>query len=184
MGPRILLAYHSEEGQTAKIGERIASVLAREGAAVDTVTTDTGPSPADYDGVIVGDSIHLGRHSRSLRRWLMHHAGALEQTPTALFQVSLTSAHDDPEHADEAHRLLQGLLEETGLDPDIVGLFAGAIAYTRYGWVKRHMMRRIAAEQGDPTDTSTDYEFTDWDAVEQFATDALAIIAGGSREPS
>lgn len=182
MDARILIVYHSEEGQTARIAERIAVVLTEHGATVEKVTADDDPAPEGYDGVIVGDSIHIGRHSRSLRRWLTRHADTLDSLPTALFQVSLTSAHDDPEHTDEAHQLLQRLLDGTGLDPDVVGLFAGALAYTRYGWLKRRMMTRIAAAQGDPTDTTVDHDFTDWDAVEHFATDALAVIGGTAPE--
>lgn len=180
MNTRILIVYHSEEGQTAKIAERIATTLTEAGAEVQRVVAHDDPSPDGFDGVIVGDSIHLGRHSRSLRRWLTHHADTLDSLPTALFQVSLTSAHDDPEHTHEAHQLLQRLLDGTGLDPDIVGLFAGALAYTRYGWLKRRMMTRIAAGQGDPTDTTSDHEFTDWKAVEDFANDALTLFAGAA----
>ena len=174
MGVRVLVVYHSEEGQTAKIAERIAAVLTGAGASAGTATTDGDPSPAGYDGVIVGGSIHLSRHSRSLRRWVTLHADTLGRMPTALFQVSLAS--DDPEHDDEAHQLLQRLLDGTGLDPDIVGLFGGALASTRYGWLKRRAMHHIAASRGDPTDTSTDHEFTDWEAVDHFAGDALALI--------
>jgi hypothetical protein len=38
-----------------------------EAGGLDPIVTDDDPSPEGYDGVIVGDSIHLGRHSRSLR---------------------------------------------------------------------------------------------------------------------
>lgn len=176
MSAHILLVYHSAEGQTAKIADRIASVLTEAGAEVAVDQAENDPSPTGFDAVIVGDSIHIGRHSRQLRRWLTHHGDELDAVPVALFQVSLTSATDDAEHDAEAHRMLQRLLDATGLDPDMVGLFAGALAYTRYGWLKRRMMTRIAADQGDSTDTSTDHEYTDWDAVEHFATDALALV--------
>ncbi|MCB0949487.1 MAG: protoporphyrinogen oxidase [Mycobacterium sp.] len=182
MTTSVLLTYHSQEGQTAKIGDRIASVLRNEGATVTIASTDDDPSPAGFDGVILGDSIHLGRHSRSLRRWITHHADVLDATPTALFQVSLTSAHDDPQHDNEAHQLLGRLLDATGLDPDLVGLFAGALAYTRYGWLKRKLMTRIAADQGDDTDTTRDHEYTDWAAVEDFAIDALAHFRAPSSD--
>jgi len=184
MSIQVLIVYHSQEGQTAKVAERIATVLTDGGAEVQRVMADDDPSPDGFDGVIVGDSIHLGRHSRSLRRWLNRHADTLDSLPTALFQVSLTSAHDDPEHTHEAHQLLQRLLDGTGLDPDIVGLFAGALAYTRYGWLKRRMMTRIAADQGDPTDTTSDHEFTDWNAVENFANDALTMFTGTGPDSS
>lgn len=175
--PNILLTYHSGEGQTAKVAAHIAQVLRDRGATVQVALAEDDPSPAGFDGVIVGDSIHLGRHSRELRRWITRHGDQLDPVPTAVFQVSLTSAHHDQEHELEAQRMLGDLLSDTGLDPDVVGLFAGALAYTRYGWLKRRMMIRIAASQGDDTDTSHDYEYTDWDAVEHFATDALSCIA-------
>lgn len=176
--PRILVVYHSGEGQTARIADRIAATMRAAGpAVVDVVAADDDPAPSGYDGVVLGDSIHLGRHSRALRRWVDDRSEALAEMPTAVFQVSLTSAHDDPEHTEEAHQMVHKLLDATGLDPDVVGLFAGALAYTRYGWFKRHMMRRIAESDGSDTDTSRDHEYTDWDAVDHFATDALTAIA-------
>jgi menaquinone-dependent protoporphyrinogen oxidase len=180
MTNRILLAYHSDEGQTAKIAGHITAALRDRGVVVEVATAEDDPSPAGFDVVIVGDSIHMGRHSRSLRRWLTRHADELDTVPLALFQVSLTSATDDAEHDAEAHGLVDRLLEATGIDPAVVGLFAGALAYTRYGWLKRSVMRRIAAAQGDDTDTSRDHEYTDWDAVEQFARDAHALAGAGS----
>lgn len=176
ISPRILVAYHSAEGQTARTAERIASVLRAGGATVVATEVTDAPSPAGFDGVIAGDSIHAGRHSRQLTRWIAAHLDELETMPVALFQVSLTSASDDDQHAAEAHRLLHLLLDSTGLSPDMVGLFAGALAYTRYGWFKRRLMRNITAKEGGDTDTSKDHEYTDWDAVEHFATDALALI--------
>ncbi len=176
MSLNVLVCYHSAEGQTAKVAERIASVLTSGGCTVELAMAERNPTTAGFDGVIVGDSIHLGAHSRELRRWITHHGDELDRLPTALFQVSLTSATDDDEHTRQAHHLMHQLLDATGLDPDVVGLFAGALAYTRYGWFKRALMRRVAASEGTDTDTSRDHEYTDWDAVDHFAADALALF--------
>jgi menaquinone-dependent protoporphyrinogen oxidase len=51
--------------------------------------------------------------------------------------------------------------------------FAGRLAYTQYGFVKRQLMKWIARKEGGATDASHDWEYTDWDAVDRFA-DALA----------
>ena len=99
--------------------------------------------------------------------------------PTALFQVSLTSARDDEAHNRAARDLLAELEEKTGFDPDVVGLFAGALLYTQYGWFKRHVMRAIARREGGDTDMTQDYDYTDWEAVESFATDVAALAAAG-----
>jgi menaquinone-dependent protoporphyrinogen oxidase len=39
---------------------------------------------------------------------------------------------------------------------------AGALMYTKYGWWKRRIMRNIAAKAHGDTDTSRDFEYTDW----------------------
>jgi menaquinone-dependent protoporphyrinogen oxidase len=51
--------------------------------------------------------------------------------------------------------------------PDRVS--AGSLAYTRYNFVIRFIMRRIARKEGAPTDKSRDYELTDWTEVARFA---------------
>lgn len=174
--PRVLLVFHSSEGQTAKIADRLAETLHHAGIEVDLELAEHAPPPTGYDGVVLGDSIHQGRHSRALTRYIAHHADDLADRPVALFQVSLTSATDDAEHSAQAHAMVHRLLDATGLDPDAVGLFAGALAYTRYGWLKRRVMRRIAAADGGDTDIAVDHEYTDWNAVADFATDVASLV--------
>ena len=52
-----------------------------------------------------------------------------------------------------------------------VALFAGALPYTQYGLVKRHMMRKIVGDKPGHlgTDISRDYVYTEWDGVKRFA---------------
>ena len=61
---RICIAYATGEGQTAKIADYIADVVRAEGH--DAVTVDIGHTknvvPDASDGVIVGCSIHMGKH--------------------------------------------------------------------------------------------------------------------------
>lgn len=174
--PRVLLAFHSYEGQSAKIGDRIATVLEAAGIGVDVLDANDAPPPAGYDGVVLGDSIHLMEHSLSLKRYATRHAYELNALPLALFQVSLTSANHDAAHAARAHELAQDFVVETGIDPDLVGLFAGSLAFTKYGWMKRRMMRRILEQELGESDISTDHEYTDWDAVSEFALDVAATV--------
>jgi menaquinone-dependent protoporphyrinogen oxidase len=50
---------------------------------------------------------------------------------------------------------------------------AGAFRFTRYGFLKRWVLRYIAYRRGQPTDTSQDYELTDWTALQDL-TDAFS----------
>ena len=87
----------------------------------------------------------------------------------------MVSAGTDAEHESVARGLVDDLLNEFGYDPDAVGLFAGAVMYTKYGWIKRRIMKSIVAKEGGDTDTSRDFEYTDWDAVDDFARDVLRL---------
>jgi menaquinone-dependent protoporphyrinogen oxidase len=174
---RILVGFHTTEGQTARVAERIGDVLRDAGCDVEVRDVADAPSPDDFDGVVVGDSIHMGRHSRPLAHYLTRYAEPLRTMPMALFQVSMAAAYSDDEHAGEAQRNVHQLLEDADCDPDIVGVFAGALVYTKYGWIKRRVMRSIEKRQGGDTDISRDYEYTDWAAVEGFARDVHAMVA-------
>jgi menaquinone-dependent protoporphyrinogen oxidase len=173
---KILVVFHTSEGQTARIAEHVAAVLRDLGDEVAVHDVAGAPAPEHYDGVIVGDSIHAVRHSRALTRYVHDHVAVLNKLPAALFQVSLTSANPDDEHTADAQRLVQELLDRTDFDPDLVGLFAGALVYTQYGWFKRRVMRVIARREDGDTDTSRDHEYTDWQSVEQFARDVHKLV--------
>lgn len=178
---RILVAFHTTEGQTEKIANRLAEVLRADGATVDMHTADAAPPPDSYDVVVVGGSIHAGRYGSALVEYVKANAATLNAMPAALFQVSLTSANPDEQHTTAAHGMMQELLDGTGFDPDLVAMFAGAIVYTKYGWIKRHVMKAIVAAEGGDTDDTHDHEYTDWHAVEHFAHDVQALARAGSR---
>ena len=85
--------------------------------------------------------------------------------------MCLTASKDDAEAKQRAEGYIQELLSETSWFPDMAASFAGAIKFTKYGFVRRRLMRSIAGREGFPTDTSTDYEFTNWNSVGHFAED-------------
>ena len=63
---KILLTYGTTEGQTAKIADFISDVLRGHGHDVTTLDVKDTPDtiPAGFDAVIVGASIHMGKHDR------------------------------------------------------------------------------------------------------------------------
>jgi menaquinone-dependent protoporphyrinogen oxidase len=48
-------------------------------------------------------------------------------------------------------------------------MVAGALLYTQYGWLTRWFMKRIVTKAGGDTDTTRDYEYTDWNDLRTFA---------------
>ena len=173
--PRILLLYATTEGQTARIAERIAHTLRDRGNSVEVLPADTAraqPDPAAYDAVIVGASIHYGHHPAYLRALIRRHRDVLAARPSAFFSVSLSAGGPRPKPK-AAQRYLDKFVRQTGWQPQLTASFAGALKYSLYGPIKRRVMIVFVGLGGGETDTTRDYEYTDWDAVERFA-DAYA----------
>jgi menaquinone-dependent protoporphyrinogen oxidase len=119
----------------------------------------------------------MGKHKNCVRDFVRENRDTLERLPSAFFSVSL-AAHDD---TDEARKEVAGYVEQfvqqTGWRPGKVGVFAGALLYTRYGFFKRWVMKKIAHNKGNPdTDTSLDYVYTDWEGVTRFAEEFLETL--------
>jgi menaquinone-dependent protoporphyrinogen oxidase len=168
---RILLIHASVEGQTTMIAERIARTLRAHAHSVDLLPAETDPArldPAGYDAVMVGASIHYGKHPPYLRALVRRQRGALAQRPNAFFSVSLSAGGPRPKPA-AAQRYIDKFLRKTGWQPHMTASFAGAVKYSLYGPIKRRVMIVFVGLGGGETDTSRDYEYTDWDAVERFA---------------
>jgi menaquinone-dependent protoporphyrinogen oxidase len=178
--PSLLLVYQSVDGHTREVAERVAASLRAGGATVSLASAEEAPAPEGVDGVVLGDPIHAGQHSRQMADYLTANADALAAVPTALFQVCLTSADPDPDKVATAAGYLEDLQTSTGLRPGLTASFAGALPYTRYGRMKRALMKKIAAKGGLSTDVSRDHVMTDWDEVDRFAGDVLRLVTGAA----
>ena len=177
---RVLLLYASVEGQTAMIAERVARTLREQSHSVDLLPADTDPerlSPSAYDGVIIGASIHYGKHPAYLRKLVRGWSADLAARPTAFFSVSLSAGGPRPKPY-AAERYIAKFLRKTGWQPKLVASIAGAVKYSVYGPIKRRVMVVFVGLGGGETDTSRDYEYTDWAAVTRFGEDFACLLPG------
>ena len=170
--PKALIVYSSHEGQTAKIAHEIAGGLRFADHEVDVRRCQDAPAvldPAAYDLVLAGSPIHAGTHDRLLIEWLRANRTALSKTTSGFFSVSLAAASQSAEENEEARHLARDAVKEAGCEVDAIVCFAGALSYSQYGFVKKLIMRHIAGKEGGDTDTTHDYEYTDWNSVRDFA---------------
>ena len=156
---RILLLYATIEGHTARIAERIAGGLRSHGHQVDVRQACASADFSGYEAVMIGASIHYGHHPAELRALVRAHRAALAARPGAFFSVSLGAKE----------RYLQRFLRQVNWQPQETATFAGALQYSKYGPLKRLVMRAFVTLTGRDTDMSRDYEYTDWDAVDRFS---------------
>jgi menaquinone-dependent protoporphyrinogen oxidase len=171
--------YATTEGQTRRIAEQIASTLREQGLVSDARDVSDVVPPFDWAnvaGVVLGAPIYAGRHQKAAVDFVRSEAPHLSVRPSAFFSVSLSAGSRNPAEVAAAHALAKGFVSAVGWQPLRLACFAGKLAYTRYGFVKRQIMRFIAWRESAPTDARRDYEFTDWTAVRRFALDVAEDV--------
>jgi menaquinone-dependent protoporphyrinogen oxidase len=184
--PHILVLYASKHGHTEKIASRVAQAAEREGVEVDLRPGADAAQlqPSAYDAVVVGASIHAGKHQSEIVHWARSHATTLHAMPSAFFSVCLTAAEDTDESRTATRKYVDEFLEQTGWTPTRTTTFAGALQYREYDFATRLVIRLMMKHAGHPTDTSHDYDYTDWDAVEQFGHDCAAMVTESRSTPA
>jgi menaquinone-dependent protoporphyrinogen oxidase len=176
----ILILYATTDGHTRKIAQVLAENLRAQFCSVDIVDAAgmlRGLSPESYDGVIVAASVHIGDYQRTVANWLRAHAQTLNLLPTAFLSVCLAVLEPGMKPRQEILRIMRRFVDRCGWRPTITKMVAGALPYTRYGWLKRLMMKRIVAKAGGDTDTTRDYEYTDWNDLRTFSRDFAELTA-------
>jgi menaquinone-dependent protoporphyrinogen oxidase len=173
---KILIGYGTTEGQTARIADYLASVIRSRGFEAQSVDLKRSKDVPldDCDAVIVGGSIHMGKHQQEVVDFVTKNRAVLERLPSAFFSVSLAASGD----AANAEAYIANFEQQTGWHPTKVGLFGGSLLYRQYGFFKRWMMKRIVRDKPGTLslDTSRNHEYTDWDQVKRFAEDFLTRL--------
>lgn len=162
--PSTLILYASVEGHTERIAQRVAEVLRSRGHSVDVAPAGSELDFSRYAGVIIGASVHYGHHPAKLAKWLK--TARLAGHASAFFSVSLGAKG----------RYATKFLHKAGWRPQLTAVFPGALQYSKYGPIKRRVVQAFAAIGGHDTDTSRDYDYTDWKAVDSFATAFSAML--------
>lgn len=178
IGVMLPIFYATSEGQTARIANAIAQHLSAAGhpaSAVDITTPEAKAwSMETVPLFILGASVHAGAHPRAAERFVKHHLGQLPGARCAFFSVSMSASNS--ESRAQADENLARFLTRCDWNPVLTQCIAGRLAYTKYGWIKRRFMRRIAESMNAPTDTAQDHEFTDWEQVRDFADRLIQLM--------
>ncbi len=176
----VLILYATREGHTQLIANHIALTLgARKLPTVVMCAKDAAELEVGaYSAAVLAASVHVGKHEPELVDFVIRHRAELERLPSAFISVSMAEAGAENLEASNQSRLeaaenvqhtIDRFCEQTGWHPERIKPVAGALLYTQYGALTRLVMKFIARRAGGPTDTSRDYDFTDWKALARFA---------------
>jgi menaquinone-dependent protoporphyrinogen oxidase len=174
---RILFVYGSTEGHTREICQHLRRVLGGDGHHVAAEEAPRGPpypDPKAYDAVFVAGSLHVGRFQPNLVRFVQARRAELEAAHSAFVSVSLSAAGHDPDDWEGLGECLARFEHETGWTPKALHHAAGAIRYSQYDFFKRLAIKHIAAQRGQKTVTSRDYDLTDYEALARFCREFVS----------
>ena len=150
---KILITYDTKHGATAIVAEMIFDSLCSRNFYVDLVfveNLDPATIP-DYDAVVVGSPIYIGKWLPGIKRLLRKHHGTIAEVPTAFFVTCTYIAEDTPERQIHGRELyIDPVLEEyPDIEPIDTGLLAGEFRYAELFPLERFFMKLAGFEEGD-----------------------------------
>lgn len=82
---KVLVAYGTTNGSTARIAETVAEVLRKEGVPAEAVPAHSVTDVESYGAVVVGGGLYAGRWHKDARRFVRRHGRALAGRPLWFF---------------------------------------------------------------------------------------------------
>jgi menaquinone-dependent protoporphyrinogen oxidase len=170
----VLVAVASRHGATEEIAEAIGMVIHKNGFRVDVVKlTDPAesgskPDPAEYEAVVLGSGVYLGRWLAPARRFITLNDEALRARPVWAFSSGPIGDHDagDAEHASVVNLA-------AAINPVECRIFGGKLDRQGLGPVERVVVASIRAQDEDDRD---------WDEITAWADGIADVLKARSSE--
>ena len=162
---RVLVAHASKYGSVEEVARYIGAVLRDTGVACDVVPARAAENVPEYDFVVLGSGLYMGRLHRDARRFLHRHHHELEHSRFAVYAMGPLS--DDPAEKEKVRPQLEhGLERYPDVHPLAAEIFGGVIDPERMAFPFKHM------PAGD---------HRDWDEIRAFALSLPVRVPVGAR---
>lgn len=159
---RTLVIAASKHGSTNEIASTIADELRSFGLQVDRKEITDPVSVKEYDAVVLGSAVYIGKWMPEATRFVEQNLGALAERPVWLFS-SGPLGEDNGKALDQRH--VDRLMADTNARDH--RLFAGALFADDLGLKERLAVKVVHAPYGD---------FRDWESIQAWAR-AIATSA-------
>lgn len=172
----ILILYSSRFGQTLKIAQTLQQQWQAAAATVTLANLEHASAlrMQDFDAVVIGASIRYGHFAKCLGEFTQAQADTLKHMPSAFFSVSIL-ANKAHKSTPETHTYTRKFFEQSAWKPQVVGIFAGELAYHKYHLLDRYLMKMVMKINKGETNTHAHIEFTDWQQVRAFGEQVLSL---------
>ena len=165
----LLFIVSSTDGHTLKICEEMKDQL-DESLEAQIISIEDAPklNIRDHKKVVIGASIRYGKHNNKIFEYIDQNLDFLNSGQHAFFTVNVV-ARKQGKNGPETNPYMQKFLKTSNWKPAKLGVFAGKINYSQYGFFDKHIIRFIMWIGKGPTDLKGEFEFTNWDEVKLFS---------------
>jgi menaquinone-dependent protoporphyrinogen oxidase len=186
-GPKVLIVFGTRYGTTTETAKEIGKILESKGLEVSMlnlkeVKSKNWPAAKDFNGVIIGSSIKIGRWMKEPQKFMKKNQAALndESIPLGVF-VSCMACLTDMEKANTEY--LADLVAKKEIHADLMGAFGPILdfsANSKQGWFARGILKSIAEKQLETTGYNIDFngrtDLRDLNAIHKFAESFAELV--------
>ncbi len=170
MKKRVLIVYASRAGSTGEVARIIGQALGETGASVDVYPITDANDLNQYQAIIVGSAIRVGKWLPEAAEFVKKHRDKLSRVPAAYFVVCNTMKDDTPENRKKVLAYLDPVRKAApDIKPVDIGLFAGVIDFSKLSFMDKSMLRMKGVSEGD---------YRDWAAIKKWGTDVASMLLG------
>ncbi len=166
----VLVTAGSKHGATAEIARAIGEQFVRSGINASVAEPDDVATLDGVDAVVLGSGVYAGHWLDPATAFVERFRDSLRQQPVWLFSSGPVG---DPPVPRDTGVDVDAVMQATGARAHEV--FAGRVDRDLLGFGERALVRALRVPEGD---------WRDWDAIERWAGEIAAVLAGepvGSR---
>jgi menaquinone-dependent protoporphyrinogen oxidase len=184
---KALIVYGTRYGATANTSEVIAETLRQEGFEVRVVDAkkEKVQSTSEFDLIIVGSGIQMGKWTSEPEDFLKKHQKELSTKKLALF-VSCGGANPlsegekkNRELDDAKRKYLEDKTVEYKLNPVALGFFGGCYDFNQMSWFFKKTLSAIKPKlegAGYKESKTGVYDLRDLDAISKWAREVAKMV--------
>jgi len=174
---RTLIVFGTRYGATTGTSEEIAKVLREEGFNVKvTNAKEKVKSISEYELVIVGSGMRMGKWTGEADDFLKKFQKELEQKKLAIFASTMKTVSEREGKTEDVAQMRKAALEDKvaqyNLHPIALGFFGGVLDYNKMGFLFTRTMGFLKPQLEKDGFKKTEpnlYDLRDWDEIRSWA---------------
>lgn len=149
MGKKILVAYATKYGATAKLAQEIGQTMCEAELQVDVLPVNQVKDLAQYKAIVLGSAVYIGLWRKEAAAFLNSNAKLLSELPVWIFSSGPTGV-DDPMVLTKGWRFPEAqrsILDQ--IHPRDISCFHGKIDPSNLNLLEKFIIKKVKAPIGD-----------------------------------